>query len=118
MNLPNLQAPQTAAIRTYLRGKYAAVKLFQAREAFAPKDQVCTSKTSTESIEIALNLTNCHPPAAGHRRERGRPGWGGAAEGPAGQPRPLVRRQRTGTGLRAKQGRDSIEKLSNFLTDY
>ena len=33
------QAPQTAAIRTYLRGKYAAVKLFQAREAFAPKDQ-------------------------------------------------------------------------------
>ena len=34
------QAPQTAAIRTYLRGKYAAVKLFQAREAFAPKDQL------------------------------------------------------------------------------
>ena len=34
----NNQAPQTAAIRTYLRGKYAAVKLFQAREALAPKD--------------------------------------------------------------------------------
>lgn len=38
--MKSTQAPQTAAIRTYLRGKYAAVKLFQAREAFAPKDQL------------------------------------------------------------------------------
>ena len=38
--IQSTQAPQTAAIRTYLRGKYAAVKLFQAREAYAPKDQL------------------------------------------------------------------------------
>ena len=51
--LPSItQAPQTAAIRTYLRGKYAAVKLFQAREAFAPKDQVSNSIETFQLVTL------------------------------------------------------------------
>ena len=32
------KAPQTSAIRTYLRGKYAAVMLYQAQDLHVPRD--------------------------------------------------------------------------------
>ena len=32
------QVPQSAGLRTFLRGKYAAAKLYQSRELYTPKD--------------------------------------------------------------------------------
>ena len=34
------QTPQSSGVRTFLRGKYAAIKLFQAHELYTPKTQL------------------------------------------------------------------------------
>ena len=39
------QVPQSSGLRTFLRGKYAAVKLHQSRELYMPKD----------ALDIAVN---------------------------------------------------------------